>query len=165
MSTVFDTIPNCEILVPLEEALVRLSAADPLEVAFECRPNTGVTHCASLQRIGVVEMLSGSSTRIRESGLLAQVKDFGLNVPFIHKVHGFGTLFVATKPECRLNALQLEESQKRGGAAHLFSTPCNAGEVLCPACLGKGEIRRFVMYVGCITNGCGTCQGSGRIKK
>lgn len=107
------------ITVPLEEALARLAISPMIEIAFEARPNTGVTHCATVERQGVADVLA--TTRIYESGLLAQMKDFGLCVDFTHHQHGEGVLFIQTKRECRLSAAQLEDSQARGHAACLFS--------------------------------------------
>lgn len=39
------------------------------------------------------------------------------------------------------------------------------GAEVCPTCDGKGEVRKFKMYVGCYSLGCDTCQGSGRVKR
>jgi len=36
-------------------------------------------------------------------------------------------------------------------------------EQICPECEGKGELRIFRMYVGCLTVGCWKCRGKGTI--
>jgi len=36
-------------------------------------------------------------------------------------------------------------------------------EQICPECKGKGELRRFKIYVGCYSIGCWKCKGKGTI--
>jgi hypothetical protein len=94
--------------ISLEEALDRLSDDDPMELWFECRPNTGVTHCIDVAHDEVVQMLKNSPDgTIAESGWSAQKKDLGIYVPFEARLLGWGLLFIRTKPEKRISKKEL----------------------------------------------------------
>lgn len=105
----------------MEEAIARLSDDAKVGVRFDCVPNTGETHVASLERPSILAEALNGKHRVFESGPSAQAINFGVYIQFQHKVHGLGLLFMATKPECQLSEAQLDESLARGYGADLFS--------------------------------------------
>lgn len=90
--------------ITLEQALDRLTLRDPVEIRFECRPNSGETFINHRPRAEVVEMLTIANANgiICEGGRDSQTMDFGIYIGCRHPEYGLGVVFIQTRPEKRI---------------------------------------------------------------
>lgn len=114
------------IPIPFAEALARLADDDPMEVRIEMIPNNGYTGVETWPRSKAIERLRNNPLHIYESGEVSQALDYGINVIVIvfsgpMGASGLASVFLKTKPECRLTKEQLNESLKRKAGDCLFS--------------------------------------------
>ncbi len=115
--------------IPLtfEEGLARLADKPNIEVWLEAIPNKGYTHIEEHDRDWCIARLRNNN--VWETGEQGQSKDMGIYVIAMGVVNdkefkhaGLVTMYFQTKPECRLNRAQLDESLKRGRGDDAFST-------------------------------------------
>jgi hypothetical protein len=113
------------IPISFEEALARLSDADPMEVWIDRVPNSGVTTIHKMPRKFCIQRLRNNQPL--ESGIVGQQKDMGINIVTIASPTGKAedlcicTIFFPTKPECRLTETQLKDSLMAEKGQDLFS--------------------------------------------
>lgn len=100
----------------LEEALKRMVDSDPVEVMFQMKD---VTLPATQPREHIVAILKAAAEHnfIEESGYFGQRMNYGIHVPGKHPVYGYGWLFVATKPECRVPDEVIQEREQERAEA------------------------------------------------
>lgn len=113
------------IPITFQEALARLADNDPMEMWIEQVPNTGTTNVQKAKREFCIERLRNNQPF--ESGIAAQSDDMGIHIVTIASPTGkmedtcLCMIFFQTKPRCRLNEEQLEQSARQGTGSNLFS--------------------------------------------